>query len=72
MIDEEAHEVPWYLEVFVELLPVQLKAFGDIIRYPAVEWMHRGTPMVWICAAGESGYLDVTPRALDTNGTGRC
>ena len=26
--------------------------------------MHRGTPMVWITAAGQSGCLDVTPRDL--------
>eukprot|EP00438_Fugacium_kawagutii_P026551 Skav203809 [mRNA] locus=scaffold1236:289215:294949:+ [translate_table: standard] len=43
-------------------------AYGDIIRYPAVEWPHRGTPMVWICAAGEQGYVDVTPRCPDAAG----
>lgn len=49
------------------------EAYGDIIRYPAVEWPHRGTPMVWICAAGEQGYVDVTPRrpvAVATAGVG--
>eukprot|EP00435_Cladocopium_sp_Y103_P001362 s2188_g1.t1 len=37
-------------------------AFGEIIPFPETGWLHRGTPMVWICAAGEHGYLDVTPR----------
>eukprot|EP00434_Breviolum_minutum_P001720 symbB.v1.2.001527.t1/scaffold83.1/size345278/11 len=37
-------------------------AFGDIISDPVVEWLHRGTPMVWICAASQQGYSDVTPR----------
>ncbi|CAJ1365604.1 unnamed protein product, partial [Effrenium voratum] len=38
-------------------------AFGDIVRHPVVEWPHRGTPMLWICAAGEGFFLrDVTPR----------
>ena len=40
------------------------EAFGDIISDPVVEWLHRGTPMVWICAASQQGYSDVTPRAL--------
>ncbi|CAL1142699.1 unnamed protein product [Cladocopium goreaui] len=37
-------------------------AFGEIIPFPETGWLHRGTPMVWICAAGDKGYLDVTPR----------
>lgn len=40
------------------------EAFGDIISDPVVEWLHRGTPMVWICAASQQGYSDVTPRVL--------
>ena len=39
------------------------EAYGDIIVDPVVEWPHRGTPMVWICAASQQGYSDVTSRA---------
>ncbi|CAE7307437.1 Xpc, partial [Symbiodinium sp. CCMP2456] len=42
-------------------------AFGDLVRHPVVEWPHRGTPMLWICAAGIDAnggfrYRDVTAR----------
>ncbi|CAK9084948.1 unnamed protein product [Durusdinium trenchii] len=37
-------------------------AFGDLVRFPVVEWLHRGTPMVWICASSRNGSVDVTPR----------
>lgn len=52
------------------------EAFGDIISDPVVEWLHRGTPMVWICAASQQGYSDVTPRVLaaffdDSEGLGK-
>lgn len=44
--------------------------FGDIVKDPRVEWVHRGVPMLWVCAAddglrGASGHCilrDVTPR----------
>lgn len=52
------------------------EAFGDIISDPVVDWLHRGTPMVWICAASQQGYSDVTPRVLaaffdDSEGLGK-
>ena len=44
--------------------------FAFVAKYPVVEWMHRGTPMLWVCAAeAELGsnvdcctFVDVTPR----------
>lgn len=43
---------------------VRHEAYGEVARYPVVEWLHRGTPMTWIVAAQEKGFVDVTPRGF--------
>lgn len=32
--------------------------FGDVVAHPVVHWIHRGTPMLWLCSADEPLYAD--------------